>query len=241
MRPSEFEFRNLKNQHEAFLTISKANLRNTFIDGKLEGTISLLPYFNFDLDVNLSSVNFTKLSNYFLSLDKQSRKKLFNINNKINGNLNLSADKIYSSYNLMKSFESRIQFTNNNILIEQFLINLGKLGAADLLGSISNDKKFTNFKFESNIFVDNEKKFLSKFGIYKKKSIFPSLFVSGSFDLDNSRLRFYEITDNEKLNNEDINFIEKEFNYFMLENGYESLFHFPNFKDFVSSITSEVN
>jgi len=221
--------------------INKSNLRNSTIDGKLEGTIKLLPYFNFDLDVNLNSINFTKLTNYFLNMDKKSKGKLFNINNKINGKINLSANKVYSGYNLIKSFESRIKFNNNNILIEQFLVNLGKLGAADFLGSINNDKKFTNFKFESNIFVDNEKKFLSKFGIYKKKSIFPSLFVSGNFDLTNPRMSFYEITDNEKLKADDINFIEKEFNYFMLENGYKSLFHFPNFKNFVSSITSEPN
>jgi len=67
------------------------------------------------------------------------------------------------------------------------------------------------------------------------------LFVSGNFDLTNPRMSFYEITDNEKLKADDINFIEKEFNYFMLENGYKSLFHFPNFKNFVSSITSEPN
>ena len=41
--------------------------------------------------------------------------------------------------------------------IEQFLINMGKLGAADLVGKINNDKDLTNFKFESNVFVDNKK------------------------------------------------------------------------------------
>ena len=32
------------------ITVNKSNLRNTFIDGKLEGKIIFLPYFNFDLD-----------------------------------------------------------------------------------------------------------------------------------------------------------------------------------------------
>ena len=49
------------------------------------------------------------------------------------------------------------------------MLNFGKLGAADVLGTIGKDKKFSNFKFESNIFVDNQKKFLNKFGIYNKK------------------------------------------------------------------------
>ena len=141
----------------------------------------------------------------------------------------------------MKSIESRIKFNNGNILVEQFLLNLGKLGAADILGTINNGEKFTNFKFESNIFVDNQKKFISKFGIYNKQNIPSNLFISGHFDLQNIRSSFYEISHNEKLSNNDINYIEEEFNDFMLADGYKNLFRFPKFKEFVKSITSEIN
>ena len=223
------------------LVINKSNLRNTFLDGKLEGKITFLPYFNFNLDINLDSINFTKLYNYLLALDAKKQKNLFKINNKINGKFSLSSDKIYSSYNLVKSIESRVKFNNGNILIEQFLINLGKLGASDLLGTINNDKKFTNFRFESNIFIDNQKKFLSKFGIFNKKNLPSHFFVSGNFDLENLRASFYEVSGSEKLSNDDINFIEQEFNDFMLEDGLESLFLFPKFKKFIKSITSETN
>ena len=223
------------------LVINKSNLRNTFLDGKLEGKITFLPYFNFNLDINLDSINFTKLYNYLLALDAKKQKNLFKINNKINGKFSLSSDKIYSSYNLVKSIESRVKFNNGNILIEQFLINLGKLGASDLLGTINNDKKFTNFRFESNIFIDNQKKFLSKFGIFNKKNLPSNFFVSGNFDLENLRASFYEVSGSEKLSNDDINFIEQEFNDFMLEDGLESLFLFPKFKKFIKSITSETN
>ena len=223
------------------LVINKSNLRNTILDGKLEGKITFLPYFNFNLDINLDSINFTKLYNYLLALDEKKQKNLFKINNKINGKFSLSSDKIYSSYNLVKSIESRVKFNNGNILIEQFLINLGKLGASDLLGTINNDKKFTNFRFESNIFIDNQKKFLSKFGIFNKKNLPSNFFVSGNFDLENLRASFYEVSGSEKLSNDDINFIEQEFNDFMLEDGLESLFLFPKFKEFIKSITSETN
>ena len=218
------------------LVIKKSNARNSFADGRLEGKIKLSPYFLFDLDLSLNSLNFTKLYNYFLSLDEAEKNQLFQINKKINGNLILSSDKIYSGYNLVKSFESRLNFNNGNIQIEQFLVNLGKLGAADLLGSINNDEKYSNFRFESNIFVDNQKKFLSKFGIYNKKSIRSNLFISGNFDLKNQRAAFYEIIFEDKLKNEDINYVEKEFNNLMFEEGYNSLFHFSQFKEFVKSI-----
>ena len=223
------------------ITINKSNLKNIFLNGKLEGKIKILPYFNFDLDLSLSSINFTKLYNRFLNLDEKNQKSLFKINRKINGKLGLSSDKIYSKHNLVKSFESRIKFNNGNILVEQFLLDLGKLGAADISGIINNDKKFTNFKYESNLYIDNQKKFLSKFGIYNKKSIPSSLFVSGNFYLQNIRSSFYEISANEKLSNDDINFIEKEFNDLMLEDGFKSLFLFPKFKKFVKLITSEIN
>jgi len=220
------------------IIIKKSNARNSFADGKLEGKIKLLPYFIFDLDLSLNSLNFTKIYNSFLSLSKTSQNELFKINKKINGKLTLSSDKIYSGYNLVKSFESRMNFNNGNVLIDQFLVNLGKLGAADLLGSINNDKKYSNFRFESNIFVDNQKKFLSKFGIYNKKSIPSNLFISGNFDLENQRATFYEIVFKDKLKNEDVDYVEKEFNNLMFEDGYNTLFHFSQFKEFVKSISN---
>tara|TARA_Y100000310_G_scaffold172776_1_gene172910 strand:+ start:1117 stop:2841 length:1725 start_codon:yes stop_codon:yes gene_type:complete len=243
IKKDKYRFTGIFDYKDNEITINKSNLRNIFLNGELEGKIRLLPYFDFNLDLSLNSLNFTKLYNYFLTLDldKENQKNLFKINKKINGKLGLSSEKIYSSYNLVKSFESRIEFSNGNILVEQCLFNLGKLGAADISGVINNDKKFTNFKYDSNIFVDNQKKFLNKFGIYNKKSIFSNLFVSGNFDLQNIRNSFYEISDNEKLSNDDVNFIEKEFNEFVLSDGYKNLFRFPRFKEFVKLITSETN
>jgi len=241
IKKDKHRFTGVFNYKDNEITINKSNLKNIFLDGKLEGKIKFFPFFDFNLDLSLNSINFTKLYNYFLAKNEKKQKNLFTINKKINGKLSLSSDKIYSSYNLVKSFESRIKFNNGDILVEQFLINLGKLGAADILGTINNGEKFTNFKYESNIFVDNQKKFLSKFGIYNKQNIASDLFVSGNFDLKNTRISFYEISSEEKLSNNDVNFIEKEFNYFMLTDGYESLFRFPKFKEFVKSITSEIN
>ena len=233
------KFTGIYSYKDNIISIKKSHLRNIFLDGKLIGEIKFTPYFDFDLDLSLNSINITKLYNSFLFLDESDQKKILKINKKINGKLSLSSDKIYSSYNLIKSFESQIKFNNGNILFEQFLLNLGKLGAADVLGTITNDEKHSNFKYESNIFIDNQKKFLSKFGIYNKKAIPNNLFVSGNFDLKNIKNTFYELSDVEKISQDDVNFIEKEFNDFMLEDGYKKLFLFPQFKNFVKSILSE--
>ena len=38
------------------------------------GIITFLPYFDFNLEMNLISINFTKLYNYFSALDKKNQK-----------------------------------------------------------------------------------------------------------------------------------------------------------------------
>ena len=215
--------------------IKDTKVKNSLLEGEMTGKIKLLPYFDFDLDLVLKNLNFTKLCNNFLSLKEKG--KIFKINNKINGKLHVSADKIYSKNNLAKSFESRVKFNNGNILINQFLINLGKLGAADMSGEILNEKNLSNLKFESNIFVDNEKKFISKFGIYKKENISPNFFIDGSISLDNPKMTIYEIFDNKNFNNEDVNYIEQTFNEIMFENNFETLFKFDRFKNFIKLIT----
>ena len=223
------------------LNLIKSKLTNNIMEGKAEGKINFLPYFNFDIDLSLNNLNFTKLYNTFLFLDDDSKKDIFSINRKLNGTLNLSSDKIYSNNDLVRSFESRLKFNNSNIIIEQFILNLGKLGAADIIGKIAKSKKSNNFKFESNIYVDNQKKFLSKFGIYNKKVLPPNMFVAGNFDLEDLKMHFYELFFEEKLKNQDVNYVEKEFNNLMLEDGYKTLFNFSQFKEFVKSITKDDN
>ncbi len=234
------KFSGIFDYKDSKFNINKSNIRNYFADGKVEGDITLLPYFDFNLDLDLNSMSFTKLYNYFLSLDENKKKTFFKINNKMNGKLNLSAEKIYSKHNLVKSFESRMNFYNGNIKIDQFLINLGKLGAADIVGNINNDKEFSRFKFDSNVFADNQKKFLRKFGIYDKDKL-SSLFISGNFDFEKIKINFYDISTDDKFKFEDVNFIESEFNDIMLEDGYNYLFDFMKFKVFLKSLRDDIN
>ena len=218
-----------------------ADLRSDFFTGKLAGVVKFLPFFDFNLDVDINGLNFKKLHSVLVSANKEKKRKFFRISHKINGTINLTADKIYSSYDLIRSLETQIKFSNSNILIEKLLLSMGKLGAADITGIIKNHKKFTNFNFENNIFIDNPKRFYNKFGIFSKKDLSTNLFVSGSFDLVNLNMRFNEISNGQKFKEEDVVFIEKEFNDFMLEDGYSSFFNFPNLKEFIKFVMSGTN
>ena len=130
---------------------------------------------------------------------------------------------------------------NGSILVDRLIFNMGKLGATDITGMLTNDKKFSNFKFENNIFLDNEKRFFSKFGIYDRKDKSSNLYTSGVFDLKNLQIRFNEINGEEKFPDEDVAFIEKEFNNIMLLDGYTSFFDFLKLKEFVKTVTPELN
>ena len=226
------------NYEDSNIFFENSNLRNSFLDGQLNGLVKFFPYFNFNLNLDLNGINFNKFVSILNSFDN---KNLFKISKKINGQLNLSTNKVYSKYNFVNSFESRIKFINGNILIDQLLLSLGKLGAADITGIVKNEKQFTNFNFENNIYIDNLKKFYNKFGIYNKEKIPSNLFVAGNLDLVNLNMRFNEISSQNKFNNEDIAYFEKEFNNILLEDGYKTFFNFLNLKDFVKSITTETN
>ena len=209
------------------------------MDGNLNGEIKFNPFFSFNINIDLNSMNFSRFHTLLLKMNEDRRKSLFKINNKINGKLGISVDKVYSKYNLVRSLESRLNFINGDIIVEQLLFNLGKLGAADINGSVINDKEFTNFKFENNIFIDNQKYFFNKFSIYNKKDVLTNLFTSGNFDLVNLNIHLYEVSGNEKFKSEDINYIEREFNNILLENGYESFFDFRKFKEFIKLMMEE--
>jgi len=216
----------------------KADIRNEFLNGKIDGLIKFLPFFDFNLNVDLKGFNFKRFYTSISNIDKKKISNFLKINYKINGDMSLNVNKVYSKYDLINSFESDIKFSNGDLLIEKMLLHLGKLGAADLTGIIKNDEKFSNFKFENNIYIDNEKYFNRKFGIFSDTGIYENLHLSGSLDLINFILRFNEISSNKKFNEDQISRIEKEFNNYMLDDGLISFFDFVRFKEFMKSIIS---
>ena len=216
----------------------KADIRNEFLNGKIDGLIKFLPFFDFNLNVDLKGFNFKRFYTSISNIDKKKISNFLKINYKINGDMSLNVNKVYSKYDLINSFESDIKFSNGDLLIEKMLLHLGKLGAADLTGIIKNDEKFSNFKFENNIYIDNEKYFNRKFGIFSDTGIYENLHLSGSLDLINFILRFNEISSNKKFNEDQISRIEKEFNDYMLDDGLISFFDFVRFKELMKSIIS---
>ena len=65
------------------------------------------------------------------------------------------------------------------------------------------------------------------------------MFISGNLDLTNFKIRFFEISSGIKFSNEDIAYIENEFNDLLLINDYKSLFDFSNFKKFIRLLVTQ--
>ena len=61
------------------ITIINANLKNIFLDGKVEGNIKFDPHFDFILDMNLNTLNFNTLHNSIVKLNEETKKNLFSM------------------------------------------------------------------------------------------------------------------------------------------------------------------
>jgi len=219
--------------NESFIKIREGSIRNKFLNGKIVGKINYFPFFNFNLDLDLSSFNFRLISKILKTMNNEEINNLFVINSKINGNLNLFIKKIYTDSKLVKSLESRIQFRNKNIILDQMLFDLGKLGAADITGQIKNRNDKINFHFKKNLFIDKPKYFYSKFGVYNKKREPENLHVSGKFNFYKALINFDELIMGSQLNKDDVLFYEQEFNQTLLEDGFRTLLDFAQLKEFV--------
>ena len=119
------------------------------------------------------------------------------------------------------------------------LFDLGKLGAADIVGRIKNKDNKINFIFKKNLFLDNPKYFFNKFSVYNKNSNPQNLFISGRFNFTKPKIYISELITDSKLSEDDKSFYQDEFNQMLLENGYRSLFDFFKLKEFVKLINIE--
>ena len=97
------------------INLKEANLKNSFSDGRIDGAIKFKQFFDFNLNLDLNRTNFHILSRLLNNLEANTKKKLFVINKKINGKLNLTSEKVFSKNNFIDSFESQIKFENGNI------------------------------------------------------------------------------------------------------------------------------
>ena len=226
----------LKYQNDK-LEISNSKFSNEFVNGDISGEIKFLPFFIFDLNLDLNAMDFRKIIKKINSLDQRDQENLFRLNKKINGVANINIDKIYSKSNLLNSAESIFNFKNGNIYIEKLIFNINNIGAADISGLIYNYDKITKFYLNNTINIDNLGKFNSKFNIRKKIQGQKSINLDAEVNLNALNIKIDKIeVDEEKIDDENNKFVEMNVNSILFDKNYETLFNFANLKVFVQTI-----
>lgn len=219
------------------VNIQKGNFKNNILDSKFNGELSLLPFFNFNLNLDVKKLNFNLLHNYFSKRESTKNTNIFELNNKINGNLNFNIENIYSKNKLIYSTEGSAEFINGDIIFHKFLINMGKLGASDLVGMISNKEKSNKIKFKQNIYLEDFGYLKRKFNVNTNIDLNNELlYLTGFFDLRKKKISLSELFFQKDLPEEEKKFIEENINSILFDNGYRSLFNFANSKIFVNTI-----
>ena len=132
------------------LIFDKGKVSTNLIKGSFNGNLQISPYVIFNLDLNAKSLDLNTFTNVIKKIDKNKKHEYMKVLKKINGNLNFSAENIYSKSKLLNSFESELELFNGNIIFHRLLLDFGNLGASDLIGEINNRTKNSIFKFQKN-------------------------------------------------------------------------------------------
>ena len=128
------------------------------------------------------------------------------------------------------------------IIINKILLNLGKIGGTDISGTIDYDKGFGSFVFKQNVFIDNLKHFHNRFSIKgKNEEASKSAFISGDLNLASFKIKFSEISSDVELKKEEIEFIQKNFDLILLDNGFVSLFNFIKLRELLNLVLERKN
>ena len=213
------------------IQLIKANFNNSYFKGEIAGNIELDPFLYFDLSADIKRFNFKKILNFINNLSAHEQVQLFNINKIINGKLLLDINKIYSSSKLIQSAETELEFRNKDIIINKLLLDLGRIGASDVNGKIVNDPKYIKLYFDQNIYLDNNKIFFNRFNLKNVNNV-NNVNINGEINLSKFLLKLNSIRLKEKINSEDLNFVEKTFNEILFEEHFNSLFNYTRLKEF---------
>ena len=121
------------------------------------------------MDIDL--IKFKNVLNSQLIRNKGFLSKFLPFDKKINGVLKLVIKKIKSSSNIINRGEVILEFRNGIIIVKKTDLNINKIGHINISGKIEEQKGKETFLFTSNINLENEKAFYSRFLVPKKNRV----------------------------------------------------------------------
>jgi len=175
------------------ILIKNSKVDLDFSKGNFKGLIDLNPFF-FDLNFTFDSFNFLTLLE-----NKNEFIKNFNINNKINGKLNIHIKDLSSKLKNNVSSIINLEFKNSNLDIVNLDLLIEEIVKFRSKGTLYFQDNKKNMTFNTSVEIENYKKFYSTFLINKQNRVKNlNLYIKGVLDFDNKEIILNSISNNMK-------------------------------------------
>ena len=175
------------------ILIKNSKVDLDFSKGNFKGLIDLNPFF-FDLNFTFDSFNFLTLLE-----NKNEFIKNFNINNKINGKLNIHIKELSSKLKNNVSSIINLEFKNSNLDIVNLDLLIEEIVKFRSKGTLYFQDNKKNMTFNTSVEIENYKKFYSIFLINKQNRVKNlNLYIKGVLDINNKEIILNSISNNMK-------------------------------------------
>ena len=213
-------------------------LRNKYFNSKIEGDISFIKNFFFNLNFDVNQISLRKLLFRLIPESESSSVLNSGLSKKINGAINVSMKHSQSFIGRINDLNMILVFENGDLRIKNGSAKLPHDSAIkfDLLFADNSNSPFLDFSL--NFYSQNTKKFLRKFNIYRSVDKETSLSTKGKINLTNNKIKFFSIVSDksEKFDRQDVLSIEKNFNQNVLNTGILGVTDFFKLKKFANEL-----
>jgi hypothetical protein len=179
--------------------IFESFLRNKHFNSKIEGDISFIKNFFFNLNFDVNQISLRKLLFRFLPENEAPVVLNSGISKKINGTINISMKHSQSFIGRINDLNMVLVFENGDLRIKNGSAKLPHDSTIkfDLLFAENSNSPFLEFSL--NFYSQNTKKFLRKFNIYRSVDKETSLSAKGKINLRSNKIKFFSIVSDKKV------------------------------------------
>ena len=230
----QFNFKN-KDKLEFFDSILITDILKT----DFNGTLSLIPNFNFKTVFNIKNFNFKKLNKY---LDRNINKfniKMFSPNKKLNGQFTILFDENDHKNKLIKKANIPIVLENGELIIKNSKIETLN-ESIKFTAVFKNNKGYQTVSFNILFKIKDSKKLIQKLKLSTKNEVdLNSLYIAGSLNISSNKINIQDIIINNSKNidSEKINFYEDTFEKQILENNFFNIFLLNKIENFINIVS----
>ena len=222
---------------ENIVSISSSSLINNYLKGGISGDIIFSPFLDFDLIMDIDLIKFKNVLNSQLIRNKGFLSKFLPVDKKINGALKLVIKKIKSSSNIINRGEVILEFRNGIIIVKKTDLNINKIGHINISGKIEEQKGKETFLFTSNINLENEKAFYSRFLVPKKNRVnLKPIKLVGKINMKSYELNIVQATiDDQELSSSNILKLNEKIKEILTQGSINDTLKYSNLRKTVQS------